>query len=201
MLFHVRMTDYPVSRRTPQVRDQHRKYFDDHADHFIARGATHSDDGKTVRSSVIYVDFPDRPALERFIANEPCNRAGVYMSVEIFRWVNPLNRRQRDFPREEGQVLWYVRGYAKPSAHALRESLFAAHQAYFKPYDAEHFIVRGGVLADDGTTWLGSANLIALPDRESADRFAAEEPFCKNGLFERMVIERYSFGGHPGQIT
>jgi uncharacterized protein len=201
MLFHVRMTDYPVSRRTPELRDRHRQYFDDHADCFIARGATHGDDGGAVLSSVIYVELPDRAAAERFIAEEPNNKAGVYMNVEIFRWSNPLNRRQRDFPRRDGQVLWYIRGYAKPGAHARREALLAAHQAYFQPYDAAHFVVRGGVLDEDGRTWLGSANLIALPDRNAALAFAAEEPFCKNGLFERVLIERYSFGGRPGQVT
>ena len=79
--------------------------------------------------------------------------------------------------------------------------MFAARQAYFKPYDADNFIVRGGALDDDGKMWTGSANLIALPDRGSVEEFVAEEPFCKNGLFERVLIERYNFGGRPGQVT
>lgn len=149
MLFHVRMTDYPVSRRTPELRELHRKYLDEHAAHFIARGPTRSDEGARMLSSIFYVDFPDRATVEDFIANEPNNKAGVHMHVEIFRWGNPLNKKQRDFPRKEGQRYWYVRGYAKPGAHLRREALFDAHQAYFKPYDAEHFIVRGGVTTAD----------------------------------------------------
>jgi uncharacterized protein YciI len=200
MLFHVRMTDYPVPRRTPALRDQHWQYLDDHASHFIARGPTQTDDGSKKLSSLFFVDFPDRASVEQFVANEPNNKAGVHMHVEILRWGNPLNRKQRDFPRKDGQMYWYVRGYAKPGAHVRRQALFEAHQAYFKPFDAESFIVRGGVTTDDGT-WIGSANLLAMPDRASIDHFVAEEPFCKNGLFERVVVERFMFGGRPGQIV
>ena len=197
MLFHVRMTDYPVSRRSDEVRAKHWKYFADHAQHFHARGMTRSDDGKRPLASVIYVDFPDRAALDHFLANEPNTQAGVYMHTEVFRWGNATGRRQTDFQRKPGQVYWYMRGYAKPGAHEQRQSLFKAHQAYFEPYNAEHFIVRGGAQSEDGSQWVGSANLIALPDRAAAEAFAAEEPFCKNGLFERMLIERYDFGGAP----
>lgn len=201
MLFHVRLSDYPVSRRNADLREAHWAYFEDHAAHFIARGATFDDDGKTFRASVIFVDFPDRAAVETFVANEPLNKAGVFERVEIARWSNPLARRQRDFTRQDGQVCWYIRGWGKPGTNDKRNELFAAHQAYFKPYDAAHFIVRGGVLADDGTTWVGSANLMALPDRAAVEAFMAGEPFNKNGLFERVLIERYNFGGRPGQLT
>ena len=118
------------------------------------------------------------------------------MHVEIFRWTNVLGRRQDDFVQKEGQVGWYLRGYAKPGAHTSREALMDQHKAYFIPHDAERFILRGSVSTDDGQ-WAGSANLIALPDRKAVDSFAAEEPFCKNGLFERLVIERFKFGGRP----
>lgn len=201
MLFHVRLSDYPVSRRNANLRESHWAYFEDHAAHFIARGATFDDDGKTFRASVIFVDFPDRAAVETFVANEPLNKAGVFERVEIARWSNPLARRQRDFARQDGQVCWYIRGWGKSGTNDKRNELFAAHQAYFRPYDAAHFIVRGGVLADDGITWIGSANLIALPDRATVEAFVAEEPFNKNGLFERVLIERYNFGGRPGQLT
>lgn len=200
MLFHVRLTDYPVNRRNSGLRDAHWTYFEDHADHFVARGATFDDEGKAFKASIIYIDFPDRAAAESFIAHEPLNKAGVFETVEIMRWSNPLGRRQRDFARKDGQVCWYIRSWAKPGANEKHNALFAAHQAYFKPYDAEHFIVRGGVLAEDGTTWMGSANLIALPDRQAVEAFVADEPFCKNGLFDRIVIERYKFGGRPGQV-
>jgi hypothetical protein len=201
MLFHVRLTDYPVSRRGAELREAHWRYFEEHADRFIARGATRSDDGKAFKASVIYVDFADRAAVESFVASEPLNKAGVFETVEIVRWSNPLGRRQRDFARQEGQSYWYLRGWGKPGSSPRRNELLPDHLAYFKPYDAAHFIVRGGALADDGETWIGSANLIALPDRAAAEAFVAAEPFYRNGLFERFIIERYMLGGRPGQIT
>jgi hypothetical protein len=200
MLFHIRMTDYPVSRRTAALREEHWHYLGHHAAHFIARGPTKSDDGIQMLSSIFYVDFPDRASVEQFVANEPNNKAGVYMHVEIFRWGNPLNRKQCDIPRKDGQTCWYVRGYAKPGAYRQRAGLLDAHQAYFKSYDEEHFIVRGGAMTDDGH-WIGSANLMAMPDRAAINRFVAEEPFCKNGLFECVVVERFEFGGRPGQAA
>ena len=201
MLFHVRLKDFDPSRRNSALREAHWTYFEDHADHFIARGATFDDEGKIFRASVIFIDFPDRAAAEAFIADEPLNKAGIFESIEMVRWSNPLGRRQRDFVRRDGQICWYIRGYGKPDTNERRNELFAAHQAYFKPYDADNFIVRGGALDDDGKMWTGSANLIALPDRGSVEELVAEEPFCKNGLFERVLIERYNFGGRPGQVT
>ena len=201
MLFHDRLRDHEPSKRNAELREAHWKYFEDHAEHFIARGATFDDAGKVFKSSVIFIDFPDRKAADQFVANEPLNKAGVFQSVEIVSWSNPLGRRQRDFVRTDGQMCWYIRGYGKPGMNDRRNELFAQHQAYFKPYDAENFIVRGGALADDGTTWIGSANLIALADRESIGDFVTNEPFYKNGLFERIVVERYNFGGRPGQVT
>ena len=40
MLFHVRLKDYAPSRRNADLREAHWSYFEDHADHFVARGAT-----------------------------------------------------------------------------------------------------------------------------------------------------------------
>ena len=198
MLYHIRMIDYPVSRRTAESREKHWQYLEARADVIVGRGPTQDDDGKLSRSSLFFIDVPDRAAAERFVAEEPHNQAGCFMNVEIFRWTNVLKRHQDNFKRKDGQVYWYLRGYGKPGAHVKREALMDQHKAYLEPHDAERFILRGSVSTDDGQ-WIGSANLIALADRGAADAFAAEEPFCKNGLFERIVIERYKIGGRPGQ--
>jgi uncharacterized protein YciI len=76
-----------------------------------------------------------------------------------------------------------------------------AHRAYFAAFDAENFIARGGVLDDAGALWQGSANLIALPSRAHVEAFLAEEPFYANGLYDEVLVERYKFGGRPGQIV
>ena len=198
MLFHIRLTDYPVSRRTRDVSEKHWEYLDARADAVVARGRTTDDDGKVTRSSLFFIDVADRAAAEKFVADGPYNQAGVFMNTEIQRWTNVLKRKQDDFVQKDGQVYWYFRGYAKPGAHLKREALMEQHKAYFEPHDSERFILRGSVSSDDGQC-VGSANLIALPDRNAIDAFVADEPFCKNGLFERLVIERYKLGGGRGR--
>ena len=202
MEFHVQLIDddeHPERRGAS--RDAHWQYFDDHVDHFIARGATRSDDNTTFISSVIFVDFPDWDAVRDFVDNEPNNKNGVYKEAIIRRWGNPLGKLQRNYVRRDDLIPWYFRGYGKPGAHAQRMELLDAHSAYFKPYNDEHFIVRGGVMGDDGEEWQGSANLICLPSRDDMMAFVENEPFYKNGLYESVRIERYGFGGRPGQST
>ena len=52
-----------------------------------------------------------------------------------------------------------------------------------------------------GEFWEGSANLIALPSRADVEAFLADEPFYSNGLYDEVLVERYKFGGRPGQIV
>src|SRR4051812_39813023 len=194
MFFHARLHDYPVSRRTPELRAKHREYLARHASSLIARGAVQSDDAQTIRGSVFFGDFADQAEAEKFFAGEPFNRAGVYMSLELLRWSNPLERKAGAYTGKEGPNLWYIRGYAKPGMDAQRETLLKQHGAYLEAREAE-LVVRGGLFGDDGKTWMGSAMVLALPDRKAAETFAAEEPFCRNGLFSRVAIERCSLAG------
>jgi len=201
MHFHVRLVDGPegaVKRR--HFVEAHWRYFDDHRDHFVARGATVTDDNSVVLASVIFVEFDSWDDVRRFVANEPLNRNGAFKDVVITRWATGLTRRQRDFARRD-QVAWYIRGYGKPGVHEQRQELLQAHRDYFAPYDRDRFIARGPVLDDEGLTWRGSANLICLPTRQDVDAFVAAEPYSTNGLYESVLIERYRFGGRPGQIV
>src|SRR4051812_44197833 len=193
MFFHVRLYDYPVSRRTPELRTQHRQYLAEHASHLIARGAVQGDEGSGPRGSLFFMDFADRAAVEHFIFNEPNYRAGVYMSAEIFRWSNVLERKPGEYTGLEGEGLWYFRGYAKPGRDAEREKLFKQHGAYLDLHRPS-IVVRGG-LFDTEDKWVGSAMILKLADRKAADAFAAEEPFCRNGLFERISVERCGLAG------
>ena len=202
MFFHVQLIDDPdAPERRPANVEAHWEYFDDHRDHFIARGATLTDDFERYLSSVLFLEFDGWDEVRRFVDNEPMNRNGVYRDVTIRRWSNALGRLQRDYPRREEQLYWYIRGFGKPGSNDRRNELLDAHRAYFAPYDEDGFIVRGAVLDDDGALWEGSANLIALPSRAAVEAFLADEPFYVNGLYDRVLVERYKFGGRPGQIV
>ncbi len=90
-------------------------------------------------------------------------------------------------------MLYIIYQIDKPGATDIR----AAHrEAHFQYLDAhEDILVLGGaMLADDGATRTGSVLIINVPDRETAERFSAEEPFRKAGLFERVEINRMRRG-------
>lgn len=202
MHFHIQLIDDPdTPEKRPVSRKAHWAYFDEHRDHFVARGATISDDGETTLSSVLFVEFDGWDEVQNFIDNEPHNRNGVFQEIRTSRWHNALGRTQRDFPRKENQTCWYIRGFGKAGANDRRNELVEAHRAYFAAYDTENFIVRGGLLSDDGALWQGSGNLIALPSRGDVEAFLSKEPFYTNGLYDEVLVERYKFGGRPGQIV
>ena len=159
------------------------------------------DDEKKFLSSVLFVEFDDWKQVRKFVDNEPHNKNSVYSNVYIRKWGFALKRRQVDFPRKENQINWYIRGHGRTGMHEKRQALLSAHRAYFKPYDIEHFIARGPIFSDEGEEWQGSANLISLPDRETVEEFLAKEPYYANDLYERVIIERYKFGGRPDQVV
>ena len=202
MHFHIQLIDNPATpERRVGSREAHWAYLDEYQEHFVARGATQTDDGERTLSSVLYVEFDDVDSVRQFIAHEPHNLNGVFSEVRINRWHHALGRTQREFPRKKGQVCWYIRGFGKPGANDRRNELVDAHRAYFADYDVENFIVRGGLRNQTGELWEGSANLIALPLRTDVEVFLSKEPFYTNGLYNEVLVERYKFGGRPGQIV
>ena len=161
MHFHVQLIDDPAHpERRAQHREAHWAYFDAHKEHFVARGATLTDDMETYLSSVIFVEFDGWKEVRHFIDNEPLNSNGVYKDVRICRWHQALERKQADFPREDGQVYWYIRGIGRDGANDQRNELLEAHRAYFAAYDELNFITRGAVLDDEVIN--GSAAPISL---------------------------------------
>ncbi len=202
MLFHVQLIDDPeAAGKRDEFREAHWSYFDDHERHFIARGATTTDDQTRILSSVIWVEFDSWDEIRAFIAAEPLNRNGVYRETIIRRWRNGLGRRQRDFPRRDGQVCWYVRGYGATGSHTRREEIVAAQREYLAPFDQTIIVARGPIVDDDDKDWHGSANLVCMPSRAELEEFLAEWQYCQNVLYERITIERYRFGGRPGQVV
>ena len=49
----------------------------------------------------------------------------------------------------------------------------------------------GGALLDDDGGMAGSLMIVELPDRAALDRFLAEEPYSKAGLFEPYFVREY----------
>jgi len=201
MQFHVRLIDdASASEIRFQGREAHWSYLDEHADHFFGRGPTFLEPGNFL-STIFFLDFADWDAVRTFLANEPHNRNGVYQDIKIWRWKDEFGRRQRDFPRTEDQSAWYLRGTSKPGTQEKWRALKGAHTEYLKPLDAANVVVRGSIFDDAGEEWRGTAAILSLADREAVDAFLAEEPFYANGLYDDFLVQRFKFGGRPGQVT
>lgn len=62
-----------------------------------------------------------------------------------------------------------------------------AHLEYLKG-KVDSLLIAGPLLADDGTTVLGSLLVIEAADRAEAEAFAAGDPYAKAGLFEKVTV-------------
>jgi len=77
-----------------------------------------------------------------------------------------------------------------------RDGLLDAHRRYFvdRGYQ-EHFIAYGPRVSDNGAAWVGSVMLVELPTREAVEGMLANEPDNRAGLYERLEIHDWRFGG------
>jgi uncharacterized protein YciI len=158
----------------------------------IGYGHFVSDDGRETLGTSFFMQLDDRAAADKFMAEEPMSKAGVYGRVEINRWSNSFGKRAAEYPRK-GMQQFLCTG-PKTGTNAFFRGHLHAHESYFASY-AESFIFRGPIRSADGTDNIGTALLLELPDRAAADKFWNEEPFSKNGGYNRDArIVRWVFG-------
>ena len=86
MLFIIYQEDVADSAALrAQHKAAHFAYLEQHRDILVLGGALLEDDGVKRSGSVLILNVPDRAAAERFSADEPLRRAGVFKSVKITR--------------------------------------------------------------------------------------------------------------------
>lgn len=78
----------------------------------------------------------------------------------------------------------------KPGREQLRKDTRQEHLAYLKSFDSQ-VIAAGPTLSDDGEHMTGSLLIMDFPDQLLAERFAANDPYAKAGLFESVIIRRW----------
>ena len=78
----------------------------------------------------------------------------------------------------------------KPNSAHLRAEVRAVHVEYLKKHQ-KMLIAAGGLLEDDGSSGPGGILLVDTDDRAVAERFLAEDPFTKAGLFEKATVTRW----------
>jgi uncharacterized protein YciI len=86
----------------------------------------------------------------------------------------------------------------KPGALALRNEIRPRHKAYLAT-KSEQMAFAGPLLSDDGQTMVGSLLVIDFPSRDDAQRWLAEEPFTRAGVYASTSI--YAFQNLWAQKT
>src|ERR1700758_4065452 len=84
--------------RRALLQDQ-KSYVEDFAERVIGYGHFVSDDGRDTLGTSFFMQFDDRAAADKFLADEPLNKAGLYARVEIHRWSNSFGKRAADYRR------------------------------------------------------------------------------------------------------
>lgn len=79
-----------------------------------------------------------------------------------------------------------IQCWDKPESLELRAATRPAHLDYVNS-GAVQLVAVGPMLTDEGQPY-GSLLIIEAQDRLAAERFAAEDPYTKAGLFERVEI-------------
>jgi uncharacterized protein YciI len=170
------------------VGEDHWSFMDAYADAMIARGPTFADDGETPTGSLHIVDLPDADAARAFAHDEPYYRAGVFGDVMIRRWRNSLGRTMWEYGGDHDAMHFLVIGHAKADVGGVGDDLCAAHLA-------DHVIVCGPLLSDDGSRWAGTAATLALESRAAVEELLAGDPLATAGLYEQIEIHHWCFGG------
>lgn len=164
-----------------ELNEAHLSYMDGFARGMIARGPTFADNGETLSGSVHILDLPDVATARAFAFDEPNYQAGAYRDVLLRRWENLLGRTMWDFPggRTEGDRFLVIGlGAGRPTDLA-------------PPSDRDDLVAYGPLLADDGTTWLGTAVLLRAEDADAARAVLTVEDYAA------VEVHEWHFGGRP----
>lgn len=160
----------------------HLTYMDRYAEAMIARGPTLTSDGTTATGSVHVLDLPDPAAARAFAFDEPNYQAGVYRDVLLRRWHNRL-----------GRTMWEFTGGREGGDRFLVLGLGAGQAADLAlPSSPDEVIAYGPLLADDGSTWLGTAALVRASDAGAARALLTADRYAD------IEVHRWQFGGRPG---
>jgi uncharacterized protein YciI len=184
-----------------ELAEAHWSFMDGYADVMIARGPTTDPEREIHTGSMHMVDLPDAAAADAFAFQEPYYRAGVYGEVFKRRWHNVLGRTMWDFVGDDGRRFLII-GHGADGIEAIpgelvdRRHRYLAYGGYL-----DRFIERGPLLSDDGERWTGTAMLVELPDRTAVDAMLEQDPFVREGLYARIEVHPWQFGGRPGPVS
>ena len=95
----------------------------------------------------------------------------------------------KDYYRNKA-AQWAIYCWDKEGAAEARRALLTEQKSYVKNF-GERVIGYGHFVSDDGRDTLGTSFFMQL-DRADADKFLAEEPMNRAGLYQRVEVHRWS---------
>jgi uncharacterized protein YciI len=96
MPYAIQTIDKPDSAEVrTATRAAHLEYLTAHKDKLLAAGAVIDDDGTGGHGGILIVDTDDRAEAERFIAEDPFTKAGLFQSVTVVRWRKAFFNKER----------------------------------------------------------------------------------------------------------
>jgi uncharacterized protein YciI len=78
-----------------QARPAHLEYLTANQHKLLAAGALIDDDGTGGHGGILIIDTDDRAEAERFIADDPFSKAGLFEKVTVTRWRKAFFNKQR----------------------------------------------------------------------------------------------------------
>jgi uncharacterized protein YciI len=89
--------------------------------------------------------------------------------------------------------LFAIHALDKPQCLSLRLDHYAAHRAYVEreTSHAVTVVLSGPLQSDDGDMMIGSLLIVDEPDRETVQRFVDNDPFCREGVWASVQINRF----------
>ncbi len=194
MLFSILIFDVPDSASLrDEWRQRHLDYVKAFDDQTLFAGPFTTDDESADLGSLRLVDFEDRAAAERNVAEEPYVIGGVQKRWMIHRWRASTPHSWRDCPRQHGNIQAMFHGLDGPGGPKVRAELQDAHEAYWEAH-AGSVLVRGPLITDDGESAIGSVILLDVPDMAAARELMDAEPFHKARCYQDVTFHRWRFG-------
>jgi uncharacterized protein YciI len=78
----------------------------------------------------------------------------------------------------------------KPNSASLRAETRPAHLDFIRARIGQ-VPLAGPILAEDEKTPIGSLLIVELPNRAAVDRFLAEDPYGRAGLFQSVTVRPF----------
>jgi uncharacterized protein YciI len=89
--------------------------------------------------------------------------------------------------RHHGKLMPFaIIAHDAPGAAALRAQLRQQHVDYLR--ERVEMILAGGALLDESGRPVGGLLIIDTDDRQAAEAFSAEDPFCSGGVFGTVEV-------------